>query len=454
MLSLTMLTDHPLVPHFDAEIRTYSEGFLVEKMDGAACLPLLVSIGRHVDRVWTVDAADCMGQAMKVMDPLFLKERNLPDVTVPPGMLIIFRLKSDDAEAAAAPQGDADPFAHQNPLERTLPLVGSEHRQAGAGAGAKHIAVFVRTGSRSATAVSSATSHWRVAMRMHDVQEHKGGADVAIPAGVLRAYLSLLDYRSEGVPSTIAATDTTATSSGGDADSKATALVAATYKAMVATAVSFAQCPGLQIPGAGFYAMRCVHSVSDALRLSRFKVLEAAGEEVSSYNATSRCLPAVDLVVLVGHAGTGLPVVAAHLASQLGGGDAVRAVKVAEIDFAKLYLSLPQQDCNASSDDVSRYVDGCLASAATSSASAPSNKHNEVLLVSVIQSASQHMAMADLLSMLAAKVGSDACAVVSLLSSSALKFGAADAPDSQRCATFVFFSSCTTVYQLLISSFP
>lgn len=236
LLTLTVLTDHPVVPHFEAELRTFTEGFLIEKMDGASCLPLLTSIGRHVDRVWTVDTTDCVSQAAKLIAPLFLKEKGLPDIDVPAGFIIIFRLKSADQLAT-------DGEASMNPLEASLPLVSSN---------ARHIALIVPSSSRAFSAVTSAAGHWRTAMRMHDVQEHRGGTDVALPDGILRAVLSVLDFWSEGVPNTVAATDT----SGDASDKQSLVLSASSYASLYGTALCFAKVPTLQIPGAGYYAMR------------------------------------------------------------------------------------------------------------------------------------------------------------------------------------------------------
>lgn len=239
LLSLTVLTDHAIVPHFEAELRTFTEGLLVEKMDGASCLPLLVSIGQHVDRVWTVDTADCVTQASKLLSPLFLKERNLPNIDVPSGIIIVFRLKSD------GDLRDSDNSEVLNPLERTLPLV-----RAAGGERTRHIALIVPNDSRSASAVSSALSHWRTALRMHDVQEHRGGNEVALPDSILRAVLSLLDFWSEGVPNTIAATDTS------HSEQQSASLVASSSQALLTTALSFSKAPTLQIPGVGYFALK------------------------------------------------------------------------------------------------------------------------------------------------------------------------------------------------------
>lgn len=235
-MTLTVLTDHPIVPHFEAELHAFSEGFVVEKMDGAMCLPMLVSIGQHVDRVWTVDPADCMAHASKLFSSVFLKDRNLPDVEVPQGILVVFRLKADGVQVDDL-----------NPVQRTLPLVG-----ASGASPAKHVAFVVPSDSRYASAMSAVCSQWHVAMRMHDVQDHRGGAEVALPEAVLRAYVAFLDYWREGVPSIMAATDTSASNGAG----RSPDLAAESNRALFGTALAFAKHPALLIPGAGYYAMR------------------------------------------------------------------------------------------------------------------------------------------------------------------------------------------------------
>jgi len=383
LLSLTVLTDHPVVPHFEAELRTFTEGLLVEKMDGASCLPLLMSIGQHVDRVWTVDTADCLTQASKLLAPLFLKERQLPNIDVPSGIIIVFRLKSHE-DLSPSVAGEV-----LNPLERSLPLVGTA-----AGEGARHLAVIVPNDSRSSSAVSSALGHWRTAMRMHDVQEHRGGNEVALPDSILRAVLSLLDFWSEGVPNTIAATDTTSNS-----ELQSASLVAGSAQALLTTALSFAKAPTLQIPGAGYYALKCVHSVSDAHRLSSFDYasLESSSSDKKKANNA-------ELIVLVGQAGSGVSVLAANLAAQVK--SSTGSVHAITIDFADLSET-------ATTEDAERFL--------TTRLNKPkSTAECDVVLVTVVQSAVQYFPMQSLLAVLSVKLGAVPAVVLSMLVPSSL----------------------------------
>jgi hypothetical protein len=164
----------------------------------------------------------------------------------------------------------------------------------------KHVAVAVKADSRAAVALSSAVASWRTAFRMHDVQEFRGG-DVALPEGILRAYLALLDYWAEGVPNTITALEVDPSTGPkgrmGSADN---------YSQLVTCAAAYARAP-LQVPGAGFFAMRCVHSASDAQRLSILAdcVGEGGGGEGEGGAVMAVEVAVAEVAAGVGAGGTG-----------------------------------------------------------------------------------------------------------------------------------------------------
>lgn len=61
-LTLPVLTDHPLLPHSLATLKVFSAGLLVDKLD-MPCLPVMLSIGAHVERMWSVDFTELCAQA-------------------------------------------------------------------------------------------------------------------------------------------------------------------------------------------------------------------------------------------------------------------------------------------------------------------------------------------------------------------------------------------------------
>ena len=91
------LTDHPLVPFTSSTLRGFAGGFLVEKMY-TTCLPLLFSIEAHAESMWTVDLRDCLEQAQVALK---LSESGI-ELSTPPGVMIIFKLKSFSAAAVSS----------------------------------------------------------------------------------------------------------------------------------------------------------------------------------------------------------------------------------------------------------------------------------------------------------------------------------------------------------------
>ena len=61
-LAVPVLTDHPLLPHCLAAVRVFTAGLVVDKLD-VPCLPIMLSIGAHVERVWSMDFAELCTQA-------------------------------------------------------------------------------------------------------------------------------------------------------------------------------------------------------------------------------------------------------------------------------------------------------------------------------------------------------------------------------------------------------
>jgi len=90
------LTDHPLVPFANSTLRGFSGGFLIERLN-TACLPLLFSIETHAECMWTVDLRDCLEQAQAALQ---LGDAGV-ELSAPPGIMVIFKLKSFTAAAVA-----------------------------------------------------------------------------------------------------------------------------------------------------------------------------------------------------------------------------------------------------------------------------------------------------------------------------------------------------------------
>lgn len=155
------------MPFAAAEFKAYSEGLLIEKLD-TKCLPVLISMNSHVERMWVIDAEECLAQAIQM-----LKDRDvdMPDFVAPNGNIVVFRLKIFDEGTE-----NADQSSHVNPLLVAVP--GLSRREP------HHIAFFISTSTRMAPSMNSACASWRNVLKANDIQVHRGG-DVSIPHGAL-----------------------------------------------------------------------------------------------------------------------------------------------------------------------------------------------------------------------------------------------------------------------------
>lgn len=245
-VSLVLLTDHPLVPFGAASLRVFSSGLLVERLD-THCLPIMISIEAHVERMWTTDLQEVRTQALRLCSSSSAQTPPLAHA-LPEGFLVTFKLKSFTREALAsedakrrrealeegAREAEARRLAHLktdadedeenedeneeqggarwgrkgfkqptaaadgslsamqmalqfNPLQRSLPDLLAKPD------GPRHVSFVVQAGARGSAAMNAACAAWRDALRLHDLPEHKGRSHGDVPEPVLRAMLCYLD---------------------------------------------------------------------------------------------------------------------------------------------------------------------------------------------------------------------------------------------------------------------
>lgn len=63
--SLTLLTNSASLAYFNASVRAFGAGFVLERIEGCPCLPMVCAIGSHVKHVVAIDAADVLEFALK-----------------------------------------------------------------------------------------------------------------------------------------------------------------------------------------------------------------------------------------------------------------------------------------------------------------------------------------------------------------------------------------------------
>ena len=169
-LLFPLISDHPLLPYSNCEFKAFSEGILIEKMD-TKCLPVLICMNIHVERMWVVDAEECLSQALKLVSR---RDKDLPEFIAPDGNIVVFRLKlfEDPNVRNENFMDDIEQALQCNPLTAALP--GLSKRSC------HHIAFFIPTGSRLAASMNQACGIWRNVLKANDIQVHRGN-DVALP---------------------------------------------------------------------------------------------------------------------------------------------------------------------------------------------------------------------------------------------------------------------------------
>jgi hypothetical protein len=230
LLSVPVLTDHPIMPLLASEVRFFSSGFIIERTH-TVCLPMTVCMELHVAEMWTVDAEDCLSLAYSKgfakQTSLSSFGNNLPEPSVPEGLLVILRLKQFDQSEEEGEETEKDStydnesdFKERddddddditddrtsnsrknnaskteenlrkammfNPLKRSLPQFCNRNTNTNKNNNEKKsnnknyvepqcIAFFVPTGSRAGAALGTALSSWRATLRSIGVPEHRGG---------------------------------------------------------------------------------------------------------------------------------------------------------------------------------------------------------------------------------------------------------------------------------------
>lgn len=201
-LTLPVLIDHSVMPAMEGDMRIFAEGFLVERI-GHCRLPILVSIGRHVETVWVVDSSECAAQAARLVPPLqrsFTSSLGMEEQPLLAGLVILFKLKTEYPSPSRNDAEGAAEVLSYNPLQ---PIVPFSSLIAGSSLESKYIALFVKSASRSSSTIIAALGDWRAAMRMHDVPEYKGAAEVRLPERFLQSYIAFIDWsdrRQDGSP--------------------------------------------------------------------------------------------------------------------------------------------------------------------------------------------------------------------------------------------------------------
>lgn len=192
VVGVTMLTDHPSAPVLHAEMRLFSSGFVVEKLD-KCFLPFLFSFGVHVKEMWTVDMGDCYRRALACKT--FEGSRTSSLIDIPEGLLVVLQChdfrdeKGNMGKGSDVNSNSVKSCIEYNMLDRIFPNTGK----------VKHIAFCLSSADTSSrgheSALFEAHHAWRVAARMNDIPDNRGAGDhqTGLPDEILGPFLAMID---------------------------------------------------------------------------------------------------------------------------------------------------------------------------------------------------------------------------------------------------------------------
>jgi len=314
--SLYMLVDNAMTAPAHAEIKSFSSGFIVDRVDVRG-LPILVSFPIHVQEVWVCDLADVHKQVVDLYDP----ENLCPDAkySFPNAVLMVMKLKhADDQYASLKSGGTYAPEVCHNPLGILSSPDSSE---------TQHIAFVIHTSTGGADGMTGVLGVWRNAMRLHDIKENRGTSAAKLPTSILKSFSDSLGFWSSSRLHPFPANSQAGSGVRGMGATKMEMDSDGIYSSLKTLGTSemwnYACGGGLGLcnPGSGYLPLLSAFSIAETRRLILNAAAqdEDADDEALLHAATSKAGDTkISAVIVSGHAGSGLISVATQMGQRLG----------------------------------------------------------------------------------------------------------------------------------------
>jgi hypothetical protein len=162
--SLLMVTDNPLYPVFNADLRLFSGGFVIERVDRSP-LPLLISIKSHIEVMWTVDMRDAFKIGSRLLEESNLSPSSGEDEYLD-GIFVILKLRKkfdlDDPTLTGF-----EKCIQYELWDRIFPTLFPTG----------FVGFMVPSHSRAASPFNSAHHSWRDFARLYDIPDIRGIRD-------------------------------------------------------------------------------------------------------------------------------------------------------------------------------------------------------------------------------------------------------------------------------------
>jgi hypothetical protein len=186
VLRVPCLTDNAAIPVFDAQLKCFSNGFVLDRIDKISQIPVAISFERNVDKVWIVDIADVTAQALKLIGSN--STNGLPMINEDiSGYAMIFHIKQQSIDGQTT---------LLNPFDRLFPalLTIDEPKSL------EYFAMFIlqnnnnnsNTSNSNSATTFPALDTWKTAFRVNDIDVSVGRKAV-IPESILLSSIIAID---------------------------------------------------------------------------------------------------------------------------------------------------------------------------------------------------------------------------------------------------------------------
>lgn len=280
-IQISVISNHPMNPSFEAEMKGFTNGFILDKINGINSVPITINFTEDVETVWNCSFYDYFTHILASNDKL------ADSVELPTGFLMIFSLKKSGKNFLLSSFEKASPAFFPNDFI-------SNH----------YLAICIQTGDRINYLTSTLLDYWKVAMRTNEVLEKKGKSS-DLPICLELPFLALLE--SWSLKDKISFTSAFL---GDDLSiSRRSMDIINNYYVYHG------------LPSYGTLAMRCQHSLSEAQRLSSFDFLALAQNSLLLKNSPSKLKSKANsrfsTIAVAGLLGQGIETVANQLFLQL-----------------------------------------------------------------------------------------------------------------------------------------
>jgi hypothetical protein len=341
-LNVDMMTSHPIYPCFSSEIKLFTEGFIITKINNSISVPVIISFNSDISKLWVVDPVDWFESCSvsnfhssnneKPTEKIgkLLNRDNLEKI--PNGLVLIFELKTAVLSHSLAGVSFGGTFEDQH-----------------------YVTLFCQnTAERGGSSFPFILESWKPSLRVNDIEEIKGkNAVSSVPRVLSGSFFLYLDslrmFENEIVSTSLSSNRNQLKRNETDQNE-----TVSEFKQVISCADDF--CEG-GYPGFGYFTMKCSHSVAESRRLSSSSVdYQALLDRPSS---THSLKVESKLMIVSGLVGCGIGAVSKQLIQQVlkSTGFENKKIQVVEVDFTLFHQSCKKEQKNNSFSGLKSFVE-------------------------------------------------------------------------------------------------